>query len=1104
MKNNKLYIVIVLTLLSANILAQDLLKESILAQTGENGATSSNEIQLSIEKMSIDTFSSILKDYQGNTRDHSTIAQENLLYQTLLHPTWSSGHESIIVNEILTIYKRITDSNKLSFLNTLIYTLYARGIDINYNILRDSNFPNEELYLLTQNNLNSDPKTTLYSSENNHIEAAKLRVAITNNDPSFLSEVSKDLKSNPTKNRQIKLEYLSSFESELSVISLMFHCKNLTEAKYLTRLMENLSPSHETSLSLLYHHVKIFYFDNHFSESTFQQAVKIYLPLLEKSKRKKEINNLMKVVQTPFVYALGIHLEPFRIERKKFENQLKKFSSEEQIQFLQNLENLGFTNWNLLKDIVYSLPIQVTNHFALIQLRRTNYESASFLLSLIESGKYDKTTLSYFNYIKDRDAIKLLFENNRFQTFTSSQQNKILEVIKRNPWPEATGILAGEINLHSDSINLQISKTLSEVCTSKDVETISGLIKTNGSKYAPYLKDALIKSTSEHPEKKTAFDIIHKTTNDLELAFEISSKVGGPELINEIMAYYTFESYQPLVTQTLINWKDNNSFPELLNLFTQNLSKPIETQIITIEHLLQSIANNSKDQQLLLLRKVLGIANTKQAKIKTINSIGKLNTITAFYFLYNNIATNELSLAFKEAAIACVLPNNDFKGLNGSIVLQFLKETLADNSTSSVQMNNISKYLSIFENNTIGYLPIFNGENLEGWHGYIDQPYALQKMSKTEYQKALDKANDAMTDHWSVIDNEIAFSGNGHNLVSDKIYGDFELYVDWKITKGGDSGIYLRGTPQVQIWDTSRVEVGAQVGSGGLYNNQKHRSTPLTVADNPIGELNTLHIKMVGERVTVHLNGIMVVKNEILENYWNRNESLFPFGTLELQAHGTDLRFRDIYLREISGPDHHLSQVELVDGFKSLFNGSNLNGWTGNKTDYYVNKDGVIELDPSKGGRGNIYTESEYTNFHLKFEFKLTPGANNGLGIHAPLEGDAAYMGKEIQIIDNSAPKWANIKAWQKHGSIYGIKAAQTGFLKPVGEWNTEEVIVKGNKIKVILNGHIIIDTDYVLETKKGTLDGRDHPGIKKKTGHIGFLGHGDPVFFRNIRIKTL
>lgn len=187
-----------------------------------------------------------------------------------------------------------------------------------------------------------------------------------------------------------------------------------------------------------------------------------------------------------------------------------------------------------------------------------------------------------------------------------------------------------------------------------------------------------------------------------------------------------------------------------------------------------------------------------------------------------------------------------------------------------------------------------------------------------------------------------------------------------------------------------------------------------------------------------------------------------------------------------------------------LFDGKSLDNWIGNKESYRVS-DGMIVVDPERGSSGgNLYTKDQYSDFILTFEFQLTPGANNGLGIHAPLQGDPAYLGKEIQILDNSADKYADLKEYQYHGSVYGIVPAKRGYLKPVGTWNTEEVHVRGDRIKVILNGTTIVDANILEASKNGTLDGREHPGILRKKGHIGFLGHGDVVRFRNIRILDL
>ena len=198
-----------------------------------------------------------------------------------------------------------------------------------------------------------------------------------------------------------------------------------------------------------------------------------------------------------------------------------------------------------------------------------------------------------------------------------------------------------------------------------------------------------------------------------------------------------------------------------------------------------------------------------------------------------------------------------------------------------------------------------------------------------------------------------------------------------------------------------------------------------------------------------------------------------------------------------------LSEEEREDGFIALFDGISLDSWTGNKEAYIV-EDGMIVVRPVEGSGGNLYTINEFSDFILRFEFQLTPGANNGLGIRAPLTGDAAYVGMELQILDNTAEIYANLQPYQYHGSVYGVIPARRGFLKPVGEWNKQEVIADGSRIKVILNGTVIVDGDISRAIENGTMDKQEHPGLKRNTGHIGFLGHGSVVRFRSIRIKEL
>ncbi len=199
----------------------------------------------------------------------------------------------------------------------------------------------------------------------------------------------------------------------------------------------------------------------------------------------------------------------------------------------------------------------------------------------------------------------------------------------------------------------------------------------------------------------------------------------------------------------------------------------------------------------------------------------------------------------------------------------------------------------------------------------------------------------------------------------------------------------------------------------------------------------------------------------------------------------------------------YLTDKEKEAGFVSLFNGRNLDGWIGNKVSYNV-EDGVIVIKPGNDSGGNLYTEKEYADFIFRFEFQLTPGANNGLGVRTPPEGDAAYVGMELQILDNTASIYANLEPYQYHGSVYGVIPARRGFLRPVGEWNYQEVTLQGTKVKVVLNGTVIVDGDYAGAISGGTMDGKEHPGLKNRKGHIGFLGHGSVVKFRNIRLQEL
>ena len=586
----------------------------------------------------------------------------------------------------------------------------------------------------------------------------------------------------------------------------------------------------------------------------------------------------------------------------------------------------------------------------------------------------------------------------------------------------------------------------------------------------------------------------------------VLAKTGGQQALKTVLKEFENgnSDLREVCFRTLTNWKDYSASSALYDICASG-NKTFESP--AFEGYVSQIKSTdlTDEQRLLLFRKIMPFALSPDRKNEILTELGDLKTYQAFYFVSNYLDDASTSAVAARAAMLIALPSENSKaGLYGDLVKEGLSKAVEKltGQESNYEKEKVKKYLAVMPADE-GFKPMFNGKDLSGWQGLVENPVLRAKMKPAELAKKQIEANKKVSGNWSVKDGYIWFNGAGDNLCSIKQYGDFEMLVDWKITKKGDSGIYLRGSPQVQIWDTSRVDVGAQVGSGGLYNNMVNPSKPLKVADNPVGDWNSFRIIMNGEKVSVWLNGELVVDNVTMENYWDRKIPIFPVGSIELQAHGTDLAFRDIYVREISEKEFNLTSEERSEGYISLFNGRNLDNWIGNKKSYAA-EDGMIVIKPVDDSGGNLYTEKEYEDFVFRFEFQLTPAANNGLGIRAPLTGDAAYVGMELQILDDTDPVYANLQPYQYHGSVYGVIPSRRGFLKPLGEWNYEEVTANGTNIKIVLNGTTIVDGDITGPRDNGTMDHKDHPGLKNKTGHIGFLGHGSLVKFRNIRIKEL
>ncbi|HEY5480597.1 MAG TPA: DUF1080 domain-containing protein [Verrucomicrobiae bacterium] len=408
-----------------------------------------------------------------------------------------------------------------------------------------------------------------------------------------------------------------------------------------------------------------------------------------------------------------------------------------------------------------------------------------------------------------------------------------------------------------------------------------------------------------------------------------------------------------------------------------------------------------------------------------------------------------------------------------------------------------------------GFMALFNGTDLTGWRGGDTFDHRkLLAMPAEQREAQIAKWTETMKAHWRAEQSELVNDGQGAYATTEKDYGDFELLVDYKTVPKADSGIYLRGCPQVQIWDyteKAKFPLGADKGSGGLWNNSAGApgKDPLVLADKPFGEWNTVRVLMVGARVTVWLNSKLVVDHALLENYYDRKTPVPPKGPIELQTHGGEIRWRNIFIREIGSDEaNKILASHGNEGFKSIFTGRDFTGWAG-PTDNYEVADGAIQCRAKKGG--TIYTTDEYADFVARLQIKLPPGGNNGLAIRYPGQDDTAYQGMcELQVLDDNYEKATGdkIDPRQAHGSAYGMVAAARGYQHPIGEWNFQEVTVKGPKIKVELNGTVILDCD--LSTVTEFMGGHAHPGKTRTKGSFGFAGHNDPVAFRNIQIKPL
>lgn len=857
-----------------------------------------------------------------------------------------------------------------------------------------------------------------------------------------------------------------------------------------------------------------------FTEATGDKAIGARVAALElmsriePSKQKKTLLQLStgdnKVLRNVALGLLGN--EATASDIKKIASSLSKLSPESQESVL---------NFLAKKDATAAIPVIEKS---LKGLKDSDSRIAAYnTLSALSKGANSNFLIKQLASANDAElkVVKtLLLSAKGAETVTNinkalpganeKTQLALLEVLSTRSDKNSSKEVFGLIQHGTPAVRLAAYKALPSVVNNEDFESIITILDKADKTEIAAAQQAAIAAIRNNKDKaafiqRLSANISRSLAPSAAKFFPIFAGEGSDESLKTVKGYLgEGNPLKPQAIQALASWSNTSSLDALTGLLRTEKEPGLFKDVFSgfIKQLNASKVKN--EQKSLLLRDAFDFAQTKDQKAAALSAMKATGTYQALAFASKYLNDAQLKDVATDVVMNIAMDNKAFVGTDVRNWLTKAESNLSG-SESSYLKEAIVRHLSEMPAKE-GYVSLFNGKDLTGWKGLVENPIKRSKMSAQELAQKQVEADKKMRESWSAIDGDLVFSGHGDNIATIKQYGDFEMLVDWKLDKNGkepDAGVYLRGTPQVQIWDISRTNVGAEVGSGGLYNN-KSNSKPLKVADNPLGEWNNFKIRMVGANVWVWLNGELVVDNVPLENYWDRNQSIFPTEQIELQAHGSRVWYRDVYLKELPRKEvYSLSDQEKKEGFEMLFDGTNLDKWTSSPA-YEINEEGALRSNPVAKFGKNIYTKEQYADFVYRFEFKLTPGANNGVGIRAPLEGDAAYLGYEIQILDDDAEVYSKLKPYQYHGSVYGIIAAKRGALKPMGEWNQEEIRIQGSKIKVTVNGQVIVDGDIKTAAKNGPADGKNHPGLTTNAGHIGFLGHGTEVFFRNIRVKRL
>jgi len=645
-------------------------------------------------------------------------------------------------------------------------------------------------------------------------------------------------------------------------------------------------------------------------------------------------------------------------------------------------------------------------------------------------------------------------------------------------------------------------KALAGVVEPKDFGRLCDLIEKgkNTADIQAAMKNALL-SLPADKQMATVTPAVNKSAN-ASLYYPVLAQVGNSDAIAEIMkgynGNYKKEAFASLLTV------DNEEMIDVLYNIAVNDKANAQAALARYTNLVSKSASTPV-RKYQLYRKALEIATDGKVQANLLKLLGGTNTYQAFLlasqYLDNKATAEEAAQAVRNIA------SKNTGNFGGEPVRKALEKAVEvfkgiGDADAGYAIDDIKTILQKLPE--AAYAPVFGNET---WSVVALNPIEKASMKAKKIKKAEAAAAQTAAQVWKATETGMAYAGGAAaTMGSGKNYENFELMFEWK--GEGKAGLGVRSIPQIDLGGDK---------SGALSGNVEGKNAPAKVADNAAGEWNTVYVKVLNDRVTVNVNGVETASNVILENVYDRNVPAFVEGQLMLIGEGAPIEFREMYMRELpSAPRFELSEEEKKEGFEVLFDGTSMHKWTGNTTDY-VPVDGTIYVTAQYGGSGNLYTKKEYSDFVFRFEFAfMRKGVNNGVGVRTPMGVDAAYEGMELQILDHDAPIYKNLREYQQHGSVYGIIAAKRVKFPALGEWNTEEIRFEGDNVKVTVNGEVILEGN-IREACQGhnvapdggkknpyTVDKKNHPGLFNKKGHIGFLGHGAGVKFRNIRILDL